>query len=192
MSACIRNKLRNSLRRRTSAEAASVPAAFSPLLSCPLTSLRSVRLKGVARLLARAAAPPEPGASAPCARSRACLDRSLRSLYFPLPTRAPAGLLVQSSLSFSWGKAFAFSASDKGPLIKSGLKGTRLAIKKIRKPCALQTPFGSLDIMAFIMSPCLLADTSFLLFYGPAGIPPSVPQGTPPKNPKKKRLKEKP
>jgi hypothetical protein len=142
--------------------------------------------------------PRKAGSSACCAPSPAYPGRSLRSLYFPLPTRAPAGLPAPCSFSFLWGKALAFSASDKGPLIKSGLKGTRLAIKKIRKPCALQTPFGSLDIMAFIMSPCLLAKTLIALFFRPGRKPtpaygrlPIRPPGDSPEKPQEKAIERK-
>jgi len=142
----------------------------------------------MARLRARAAAPQSRGLRS-LRSSRDCLDRSLRSLYFPLPTRAPDRALSSIPVPFLWGKALAFSASDNRPVIKSGLKVTGLA--KNRKPCALQTPLGSLDIMGCIMSPCLLAKTFIALFFGPAGIPPIRPPGDSPKKPQEKAIERK-
>ena len=164
--------------------ASSGCCAPSPLiLTAHFTLFRSLEKARLVCVLALQLRKAE--ASGCCGRSRTCLCRSLRSLYCPRPPRLRPGSCVQSSLPFIWGKALAFSASDKGPLIKSGLKGTRLAIKKIRKPCALQTPLGSLDITN-IMSPCLLSAMFDALCIGPAGSHaslwlacPSAPRGSP-------------
>jgi hypothetical protein len=75
------------------------------------------------------------------------------------------------------GKALALGASDNRPVIKSGLKVTGLAIK--RKPCALQTPLGSLDITPFVMSPCLLAEMFSLFLSARPEACPSAPRGSP-------------
>jgi hypothetical protein len=87
-------------------------------------------------------------------------------------------------LPFSGGKALASALLIKAPFYQKRFEGHR-ACNKIRKPCALQTALGSLDIMGCIMSPCLLAKTLIALFFGPAGSLPVCPQGLP----KKKQLK---
>jgi hypothetical protein len=168
--------------------ASSGCCAPSPLI---LTAHSIPRNAGFRSLERRGSSPSSPFSHAKrvtsgcCGRSRTCLCRSLRSLYCPRPPRLRPGSCVQSSLPFIWGKALAFSASDNGAIIRSGLKGTRLAIKKIRKPCALQTPLGSLDITN-IMSPCLLSAMFDALCIGPAGSHaslwlacPSAPRGSP-------------